>query len=148
MSNDPATSQALKDEVRRLLDQGQKIEAVKRFRKQQQCSLRDALHAVEAIGEGLDVGLLPASPEIPSEIMDEILAAVEKNQKLQAVKIYRDASGKSLRESKEFVESLMAQLGDLPGTDHTGVAQRSGCAGLFLAAVSISAAAAWSVLPG
>ena len=42
--------------------------------------------------------------------MDQILDAIQNGQKIEAIKIYRNAKNCSLKGAKEFVEKLMATL--------------------------------------
>ncbi len=44
------------------------------------------------------------------EMVDAITEALESGQKIQAIKIYRDATGKGLKEAKEFVDQLIPSL--------------------------------------
>ena len=131
------------DEVRQLMAAGKKIRAVKKYREQFKCSLREAVDAVERLDKdgpasspstsselSADSDQVLAS-EIPEHVMDEILDALERGRKVEACKLYRSASGKSLRESKEFVESLMDRMGA-----KALVSVRSGCAGLMLLAAT------------
>ncbi|MFY9255001.1 MAG: ribosomal protein L7/L12 [Fuerstiella sp.] len=46
------------------------------------------------------------APEVIHEITDALAAA----QKIQAIKIYRDATGKGLKEAKQFIDELTPQL--------------------------------------
>lgn len=49
---------------------------------------------------------------IPPDQWNEILELLRQRKKIQAIKIYREATGKSLLQSKEAVEQ-MAQSGDI-----------------------------------
>ena len=44
------------------------------------------------------------------DMVEAITDALESGQKIQAIKIYRDATGKGLKEAKEFVEQLIPSL--------------------------------------
>jgi hypothetical protein len=45
-----------------------------------------------------------------SSVDDEITAALFRGHKIEAIKLYRGATGKGLKESKDFVEALEAEL--------------------------------------
>lgn len=98
------------NQIRRKLQTGHKLAAVKLYKDLTGSSLLTAKNNVERIeaGEGptpgdVDSGLSP-------DVMDEILDALQRGKKLDAVKIYKSSSGKSLMESKEFIEGLMKEL--------------------------------------
>lgn len=44
------------------------------------------------------------------EQRQKILEAIESNQKILAIKLYREATGSDLRDAKDFVEELTAKL--------------------------------------
>jgi ribosomal protein L7/L12 len=48
--------------------------------------------------------------ELPEQVLDRIIKAVEANRKIFAVKIYKDATGESLTASKKAIEELLAAL--------------------------------------
>lgn len=50
------------------------------------------------------------SNSIPPEVSQQIAACVFAGQKIQAIKLYREHSGKGLKEAKDFVESLETEL--------------------------------------
>lgn len=69
--------------------------------------------------------------ELPPPVMDEITHAIYNGRKLEAVKIYKESSGKSLREAKTFVENLTTEL-KAASPEKFGTPSTSGCAGLIL----------------
>ena len=44
------------------------------------------------------------------EMVEQITEALANGQKIQAIKIYRDATGKGLKEAKDFIEELIPAL--------------------------------------
>jgi ribosomal protein L7/L12 len=96
------------NEVRSLLAQGRKLEAVKVYKEHTGASLAAAKEAVEAMEPGT-VDSSPAEPD--SNLETELLRLLSQGRKLEAVKIYRDRWGVSLREAKEAAESLAARNG-------------------------------------
>ena len=111
----------LEQQVRSLLDQGQKLEAVKLYKGQTGASLREAKQAVEAMQAD-------AGPPSPSDLEAELLRLLGVGQKIQAVKLYKDQKGTSLLEAKQAVESLAAR--------HGLMTQRAGCLGVLVAVVA------------
>jgi hypothetical protein len=64
------------------------------------------------------------SPEEKNEIADAIFA----QRKIHAIKLYRDASGQGLKEAKDFIDSLTAELQEKsPERFTSGSASSSGC---------------------
>lgn len=47
---------------------------------------------------------------ISSEQMEAIVSALEDGQKIEAIKLYREASGEGLKNSKDFIEKLIPEL--------------------------------------
>lgn len=48
--------------------------------------------------------------ELTDEQRQEILNAIKQRRKIEAIKLHREATGDGLKESKEFIEELTAQL--------------------------------------
>jgi ribosomal protein L7/L12 len=115
----------LEHQVRSLLDQGQKIAAVKLYKDQTGVGLAEAKAAVEALEAGI------GQPSTPTEMRDdleaELLRLLGDGQKIQAVKLYKDQMGVSLLEAKQAVESLAAR--------HGLETQRGGCLGVVVVVV-------------
>jgi len=70
--------------------------------------------------------------QLTDEQMDQVMEALEAGRKIDAIKIYREATGKGLKDSKEFVEALMVKL---KAEDPERFARASGAAGCGSAAV-------------
>lgn len=119
-------------EVQALLAQGQKIEAVKRYRAATGASLADAKAAVELLIERQSPRVSqPPGGGLPQPIQDDLLGLLQQGRKIEAVRRYREATGTGLKEAKEAVEAFAAQAG-LP--------VRSGCfAGVLALVVGLGA---------
>jgi len=115
----------LEQQVRSLLDQGQKIQAVKLYKDQTGVGLAEAKEAVESMQADADPPSSPAEPG--GDLEAELLRLLGRGDKLEAVKLYKDQNGTSLLEAKQVVESLAAR--------HGLVTQRGGCLGVMLAVV-------------
>lgn len=101
------------------LERGSKIEAVKLYREATGFGLAESVRAVEAIPfSGTQPGTPPRAdrdpqrsrePE-PSGLTPEkqaaVMAAIQRKQKIEAIKLYREATGLGLAESKEAVEAM------------------------------------------
>jgi ribosomal protein L7/L12 len=104
----------LNDEILELLAQDRKIEAIKRYREETGTGLAEAKAAVEAIqgGARIDVSqVVPPLPATPEQLLEEVLTLVRRNRYIWAIKRYREATGKQLKESKEAVDGLMRANG-------------------------------------
>ena len=111
----------LEQQVRSLLGQGQKLEAVKLYKDQTGASLREAKEAVEAI----ERGEVPTRSPVPDGDMEaDLLPLLEAGKKLEAVKIYKQRTGVQLIEAKQAVEALAAR--------HGIAAKSAGCFGVLL----------------
>lgn len=116
------------DELRALLAEGRKIDAIKRYREATGAGLAEAKQAVEALGRG---ETLPAAQPADSDLETEIVSLLEAGQKIKAIKLYRERSGTSLIEAKDAVEAI--------ATDHHMPA-KGGCLGVVLLVASIALA--------
>lgn len=102
--------------IQSALQRGSKIEAVKLYRDATGASLADSKDAVEAMPvdpipiAGLP-SILPTAGMTPDK-MNAVVAALAGGNKIEAIKLYRDATGLGLAESKDAVEAM--ELGDAP----------------------------------
>jgi ribosomal protein L7/L12 len=115
-------------EILALLAEGQKIEAIKRYRERTGAGLAEAKKAVELLeGQGA-VARQPLDPPVEQEIV----ALLEQGRKIQAIKLYREHTGTGLKEAKQAVEAVAAERG-IPSK--AGI----GCLGLVLIGATTSA---------
>ncbi|HEY1017024.1 MAG TPA: ribosomal protein L7/L12 [Herpetosiphonaceae bacterium] len=113
-----ALSRAQQDTLRTLALQGQKIAAIKQLRELTGMGLKDAKDYVEALAQP---GGMPESqslypdgfaPERKAGLPlsraqeDELRDLVARNQKIEAIKRVREATGLGLKECKDYVENL------------------------------------------
>jgi len=77
---------------------------------------------------------------IPDDVYRQITDALHSGRKIEAVKLYRLATGASLKVSKEFIESIPTEkeveYKQTPPPAHPGV-QSSGCGSSALALVAL-----------
>lgn len=82
---------------------------------------------------------MPDSRQIPADVAQEIADHLYAGRKIQAIKLYRNRTGQGLKEAKEFIESLEAELrAREPARFARG--QGKGCA-VALALLTLTAAA-------
>jgi ribosomal protein L7/L12 len=98
-----------KQEIRALLGEGQKIEAIKLYRERTGVWLRQAKEAVEAIERGEP---LPIPEMVDERFERDLIALLDQGQKIEAIKLYRECTGVGLKEAKDAVEAI--QRGERP----------------------------------
>ena len=115
--------EAFENEIRDLLASGNKIPAIKRYREETGADLAEAKTAVETLEAS---GSLPERDRLDdSELTSQVVNLLGRGEMIQAVKLYREHSGLSLKESKKAVERI---------AEENGIAATSGvgCFGVLL----------------
>ena len=80
--------------------------------------------------------------ELTPEQADEIANALADGRKIEAIKLYREATGKRLSEAKQFIEALIPRLKEQDPQKYAQLSQKgAGC----MTVVLLCAAAAWGV---
>jgi ribosomal protein L7/L12 len=105
-------------ELVQLLREGRKIMAVKRYRELTGVGLAEAKAAVDQLeqqlGAGDDADLPPVSPEwVSSEreaMAAQVVSLVQRGNKIEAIRLYREAARVSLHEAKEAVDAIEDRL--------------------------------------
>lgn len=109
--------------IQSALRRGSKIEAVKLYREATGASLAESKDAVEAMPvDSIPVGDLPSilpTTGMTPEKMQAVLSAIGRGKKIEAIKLYREATGLGLAESKDAVDSMI--LNDHPELSPTPV---------------------------
>jgi ribosomal protein L7/L12 len=104
--------------IQSALQRGSKIEAVKLYRDATGASLAESKDAVEAMPvDAIPIAGLPTilpTTGMTPEKMNAIVAAISRGQKIEAIKLYREATGLGLAESKDAVEAMETQDLDDP----------------------------------
>lgn len=93
------------DDVRDFVRAGRKIEAIKRYRELTGVGLKEAKDAVEMP----DFAPLPSPPPVPGENdprMSEVRALATSGRKIDAIRLYRELTGRGLKESKDAVDRM------------------------------------------
>lgn len=127
----------LEQQVRSLLAQGKKLEAVKIYKNEVGCGLKEAKDAVEALERG--------DGPVQSTVTDADLEAdvrrlLGNGEKIKAAKLYKERTGASLREAKQAIEAV--------ATRHGIAVEDTGCSGvlIFLIVVTVAAMAVVAAL--
>ena len=119
---------ALAAEIRRLMESGNKILAIKRYREETGVGLAEAKAAVESL-ETSGSFTETVQPD-DSDLTQQIVNLLGRGEKIEAIKIYRQRFGVGLKEAKEAVERLGEQNG-IP------VSSGSGCLGVVLLGITV-----------
>ena len=136
------TQADFEEEIRQLLNSGNKIQAIKTYREKTGAGLAEAKEAVEALaaGDSFDSqALRENAPADDSDLADEVKELIVQGNPILAVKLVRERTERSLKESKELVDQI--------GVD-SGLASPSGsgCLGVVLLAAGLTLTAAWQLL--
>ena len=118
----------VRSEIVKEIQAYQKISAIKRYKDATGSSLLESKKAIEALSAEVQASPSTVSEEQSSSSSDEILDAIFRSDKLEAVKLYRNSAGVSLREAKEFIEDLTDQLREEAGDQFKN--GNSGCLGM------------------
>lgn len=126
------------DEVRNLLARGQKIGAIKVYREATGLGLAESKDAVEAIERAGDLEPVPQRPALTHAVDEQLLRdLLAAGKKIEAIKVYREATGLGLAECKAAVEALERATSPPPQRpDRPAHSVSSGCFGM-LAAVGL-----------
>jgi len=109
----PGLSTEQERQIRELLAQEQKITAIKLYREATGVGLKEAKDAVEAIerGEPVFAPVYIQSDKRNDALLEEqIKQLLAQRQKIQAVKIYREAHNCGLKDAKDAVDAIEMQM--------------------------------------
>ena len=99
--------------IQSALQSGSKIEAVKLYRDATGASLAESKDAVEAMPVApipiTDLPTILPTTGMTPEMRNAIVSAISSGQKIEAIKLYREATGLGLAESKDAVEAMETQ---------------------------------------
>lgn len=94
--------------VRRQLGEGQKIKAIKTYKEATGASLKTAKDAVEALdGRPMSAPSRGFDAAAHADVREALLLG----KKIQAIRLYREATGVGLKEAKEAVEAMAVNEG-------------------------------------
>jgi len=103
----PAFAGSLEKQIKDLLAQDKKIEAIKIFRQATGVSLKQAMEAVENIATESS---WQRTKIISAERHDQITDLLRRNRKIEAIRLYRETTGIGLKEAKDAVEEIARRL--------------------------------------
>jgi ribosomal protein L7/L12 len=131
--------------IRAAVVAGRKIEAIKLYRAATGAGLAEAVKVVEGLQEGRPIGGT-ATDAMSNNDIDEIEAALFAGERIQAIRLYRGATREGLKEAKDFIDALEAELRRTePGRFTAPPAKGCGTTALILlAAVAVLTWIAWA----
>jgi ribosomal protein L7/L12 len=120
-----AASPQAQQQIRDLMAAGNKIEAIKVYRAETGVGLKEAKDAVEALERGSPLpevaetpgigGYYPAGPDLGMPVSPDqesrIRTLLQSGNKLDAIKVYREATGADLKTAKDAVEAMQKGIG-------------------------------------
>lgn len=111
-----ATDSSRAKQILDLMARDQKIEAIKLYREWTGADLKQAKDAVEAMQRGMAVSISEPAAQTGAGAMvdDQIRALLAKKRKIEAIKVYRQATNVGLAEAKDYVESIEAHMPTVP----------------------------------
>jgi ribosomal protein L7/L12 len=101
------------DEIRQLLQARQKIQAIKLYREETGVNLKEAKAAVERMEAGMQESWPQEQPEqTRSDLVDpaRLQRLIREGRKIEAIKYFRQQRGVGLREAKDAVDWLEANM--------------------------------------
>lgn len=100
------------EQIRELIDQRRMIDAIKLYREVTGVGLKEAKDAVTEMwhGKPLQAPLIPSESEDDTLLEGQIKQLLRKRQKIEAVKIYREAHNCGLKDAKDAVDAIEAQM--------------------------------------
>ncbi|HEX7541628.1 MAG TPA: PQQ-binding-like beta-propeller repeat protein, partial [Anaerolineales bacterium] len=114
-----ATPRASLDEVRLLAQNGNLVDAIRRYRELYGVGLKEAKDAVDALAAGkvIEVHRVfsgPLNAEETSHVLDEVKELLRSGNKIAAIKHYREVNDVSLTQAKDVVDQVEAALTGIP----------------------------------
>jgi ribosomal protein L7/L12 len=99
-------------QIRELIGQRRMIDAIKLYREATGVGLKEAKDAVTEMWHGRPVHPPPMQPGLGNDALleEQIKQLLAQRQKIQAVKIYREAHNCGLKDAKDAVDIIEAQM--------------------------------------
>lgn len=114
----PLSGHPLPADVIDALQRGNTIDAIKLLRTSRGMGLKEAKDAVDAYRHGDPDPLPPKTPA--TSLPDDVALALQRGNKIEAIRLLRERTGLGLKEAKDAVEALPRNSrslneGDVPG---------------------------------
>ena len=110
------------EQLKRLLSDNQRIQAVAAYRRRTGADLTAAVEAIDAMERDEQFNVTPANADLEWEV----IGYLERGEKIGAIKLYRDKTNLGLKEAKDAVEAIERRMG------LSTVPEPRGCLGMVL----------------
>ena len=97
-------------------------------------------------GDGAKGATNTMTDEYTPEEMQQISDAIYAGRKIEAIKLYREASGKDLKDSKDFVETLASKLREETPDKFAHPAGKSGCLVVLVLLLPVACATVYGLV--
>jgi ribosomal protein L7/L12 len=121
---DTPSLQKVLDDIKAQIAAGNKITAIKLYREATGAGLAEAKQAVELIAAGKPPPS-GAAPTPSADAMQEVSALIMAGKKIEAIRLYRQAAGVDLKDSKDAVDALEARINPAAVTTRGAAMQRT-----------------------
>lgn len=126
------------------LRRGNTIEAIKLLRESSGLGLKEAKDIIDAHLHGNPAPVVAAAPASP--LPSAVVAALQRGDKIEAIKLLREQSGLGLKEAKDVIEASQRKADALVGMGSPGAVQASGNVVWLVLAVAFAALAGYYFL--
>lgn len=146
--NNPDSPSALPAQVQEALDQGNKVEAVKRLRSLTGLGLQEAKDAVDASmrGESPAAGFAPKAFAADAPLPAQVQEALDQGNKMEAIRRLRDLTGLGLKEAMDAVVDAAGAGAHASEGQSPGQVRSSNGVWWWLVALAVLALAAFVLL--
>jgi len=107
---DTPSLQKLLDDIKAQIASGNKIAAIKLYRDATDAGLAEAKEAIELIAAGKPPKDVGRTPQPDDAALQRVSAAISAGSLIEAIRLYRAATGVGLNEAKDAVDALAMQL--------------------------------------
>ena len=108
----PGIPPSQEEQIKEMIAAGNKIAAIKLYREMTGASLAEAKDAVETMQYGESVSTATSPPVGGSDpfLENQIKRLLTERKKIEAVKVYREAYNSGLKEAKDAVDIIQAEM--------------------------------------
>ena len=132
---EPLTEEVFRQQLLRLLNEGQRIQAVAAYRRRTGVDLNHAVEVIDGLERDNQFNVAPGDADLERAV----IAYLERGEKIEAVKFYREKTQLDLKASKDAVEAIETRLG--LGQEPTSNGR--GCLSMLALMLIAVAAATW-----
>lgn len=120
--SDVLTEATFRQQLVRLVNEGQRVQAVAAYRRWTGVDLTQAVEAIDTLERDNEFSVPPQEADLEWEV----IGYLERGEKIAAIKLYREKTNLGLKEAKDAVEAIETRMGLGPEP-----ARRGGCLGML-----------------